>query len=92
MSELYLSQQEIYERALFQVENLLDKAEELQRVYVRLIREVLIGREIAQYSPDLLPNDSLAIDNQYKKIKEEYQYMKDTATAYAELLRKRELF
>lgn len=31
-SELYASQQEIYERALFQVENLLDKAEELRQV------------------------------------------------------------
>ena len=38
-SEFYASQQEVYERALFQIENLLDKAEELQQVYVGLIRE-----------------------------------------------------
>jgi hypothetical protein len=86
-SEFYASQQGIYERALFQIENLLDKAEEIQQVYVGFIREMLIGRQIAGYDPNLLPDKGLAIDNQYKKIKEEYQYMKDTATAYADLLR-----
>lgn len=86
-SEFYASQQDVYERALFQVENLLDKAEELQQVYVGLIREILIGRQVAEYDPNLLLDKSFAIDHQYRKIKEEYQYMKDTATAYAELLR-----
>lgn len=86
-SEFYASQQEVYERALFQVENLLDKAEELQQVYVGLIREMLIGRQLAEYDPNLLSNKSFAINNQYKKIKEEYEYMKDTATAYTELSR-----
>lgn len=90
-SEFYASQQGIYERALFQIENLLDKAEELQQVYVGFIREMLIGRQIAGYDPNLLPDNGLAIDNQYKKIKEEYQYMKDTATAYANLLRTRQI-
>lgn len=86
-SELYASQQEIYERALFQIDNLLDKAEELRQVYVRFVREVLIGRKVAGYDPYFLPDDSLAIDDRYKKIREEYQELKDTATAYAELLR-----
>lgn len=89
-SDFYASQQEIYERALLQVENLLDKAEELQQVYVRFIREVLIGRQIAGYDPTLLLSDSVTIDHQYKRIREEYQDMKDTATAYAELLRTRQ--
>ncbi|QSJ19397.1 hypothetical protein JYQ62_12135 [Nostoc sp. UHCC 0702] len=86
-SEFYTNQQEVYERALFQIENLLDKAEELQQVYVGLIRETLIGTQLAEYDPNLLSDNSFAIDNQYKKIKEEYQYMKDTATAYAEMSR-----
>lgn len=90
-SEFYASQQGIYERALLQVENLLDKAEELQQVYVRFIREVLIGRQVTGYNPNLLPDDSLAIDNQYKRVREEYQNIKDTATAYAELLRTRQV-
>ncbi|MBD2163856.1 hypothetical protein H6G04_05490 [Calothrix membranacea FACHB-236] len=86
-SDFYASQQEIYERALLQIENLLDKAEELQQVYIGFIREMLIGRQIAGYEPNLLLDNAVLIDHQYKKIREEYQYMKDTATAYAELLR-----
>ncbi len=86
-SEFYASQQGMYQRALSQIESLLDKAEELQQVYIGFIREMLIGRQIAGYDPHLLPDNGWAIDNQYKKIKEEYQYMKDTAIAYAELLR-----
>ncbi|MBD2213449.1 hypothetical protein H6G27_26770 [Nostoc linckia FACHB-104] len=90
-SDFYASQQEIYERALLQIENLLDKAEELQQVYIGFIREMLIGRQIAGYEPNLLLDNAVLIDNQYKKIREEYQYMKDTATAYAELLRTRQV-
>lgn len=86
-SEFYSSQKEHYERALFQIENLLDKAEDLQQVYIRFIREVLIGKRVAGYDPDLLLSDGLAIETQYKRIREEYQYMKDTAIAYTELLR-----
>ena len=88
-SELYASQHDTYERALHQVENLLEKAEELQRVYIRLIREMLIGRQVSGYNPNLLPDDSLALDRQYKNIRDDYQQMKDTATAYTELLRTR---
>ncbi|MBW4616206.1 MAG: hypothetical protein KME21_23620 [Desmonostoc vinosum HA7617-LM4] len=90
-SEFYVNQRGVYQRALFQVENLLDKAEELQQVYIGFIREVLIGKQVAGYDPNLLPDDGFAIDNQYKKIREEYQYMKDTATAYTELLRTRQV-
>lgn len=90
-SELYAPQQVLYERALFQIENLLSKAEELQQVYVGFIREVLIGSKVAEYDTNLLPDDGFAIDNQYKRIREEYQNMKDTATAYTELLRTSQL-
>ncbi|MBE9099055.1 hypothetical protein [Vacuolonema iberomarrocanum] len=90
-SNFYASQQDIYERALFQVENLLDKAEDLESVYVRFIREALIGNKIVGYSPDLLPDGNSNIDHQYKLIRAEYQRMKDTATAYAELLRTRQV-
>lgn len=90
-SEFYASQQGIYRRALDQIERMLDKAEELEQVYIGFIREVLIGRQVAEYDINLLPDDSLAINNQYKIIREEYQNMKDTATAYAELLHTRQL-
>ncbi|NJN03402.1 MAG: hypothetical protein HC816_13530 [Leptolyngbyaceae cyanobacterium RM1_1_2] len=90
-SDFYASQQEIYERALFQVENLLSKAEDLQDVYVRFIREALIGNKIVGYNPDLLLDGNVGIDSQYKVVRAEYQRMKDTATAYAELLRTRQV-
>ncbi len=90
-SDFYASQQDIYERALFQVESLLSKAEDLQAVYVRFIRESLIGNQIAGYNPNLLPDGNLGIDNQYEVVRAEYQRMKDTATAYAELLHTRQV-
>lgn len=90
-SELYASQEQLYERALFQIEKLLDKAEELQQLYIGFIRETLIGIKVAEYNPSLPPDDNFAIDIQYKRIKEEYQNMKETATAYAELLGTRQL-
>ncbi|MGB3615321.1 MAG: hypothetical protein WBA10_16125 [Elainellaceae cyanobacterium] len=90
-SEVYANHQEIYERALRQVEGLLDKAEELQLIYVRSIREILIGRQIAAYNPELLPDSSVVIDSKYQQVRDEYQRMKDVATAHAELLRSRQI-
>lgn len=88
-SETYAGHQSIYERALTQVDSLLSKAEELQLIYIRAIRDILIGRQVAAYDPSLLPSDSFAIDSKYKRVREEYQTMKDVATAHAELLRTR---
>ncbi|NJL22573.1 MAG: hypothetical protein HC895_19970 [Leptolyngbyaceae cyanobacterium SM1_3_5] len=90
-SDFYASQQHIYERALIQIENLLHKAEELQQVYVRFIREVLIGRQVAEYDPNLLPDNGMAIDQQYRRIKREYQTIKDAAIAYGELIQTRQI-
>ena len=86
-SELYQSQQDIYQQGLVQVESLLQKAEELEKVYIRYIREILIGQKIVSYSKKLSSDDSIASDYQYHKVKQEYQYMKDSAHAYGELLR-----
>jgi len=90
-SDFYSNQKDIYENALSQVENLLSKAEDLRDVYVRLIRESLIGSQIVGYESPLLPDATFGIDSQYNEIREEYQRMKDTATAYAELLRTRQV-
>lgn len=90
-SDLYSSQQEIYERALVQVENLLAKAQEIELVYIRYIKELLITSKVIGFDPNLIPNNGLAIDDKYKKIREEYQLMKDTATAYAELIQKHQV-
>lgn len=86
-SELYSSQLDIYERAIVEIGNLLEKAEQLQKIYIHLIREGLIGVQVAGYNPDNIRDNRLAFDSQYKRIKEEYQYMRDAATAYHELMR-----
>lgn len=85
-SELYSSQLELYEKALVQTEKLLKKAKQLQSIYIHLIREGLIGIQVAGYNPDTIQKNKLAFDSKYQKIREEYQYMKDFATAYNELI------
>lgn len=90
-SDFYANQQDVYERALAQVENLMDQAEALRQVYIRFIREVLIGNQLAGYDPSLLPDNQGAIDLQYRKMKQEYQMMKDVATAYTGLLQSRQI-
>jgi hypothetical protein len=87
-SELYANQAEIYDRAVAQIETLLKKAKELEQIYVRMIRETLIGLQVAQYEPEHLTSDIVSFDTQYKHLKVEYLRMKDTATAYDELMRK----
>jgi hypothetical protein len=86
-SELYSSQLELYEKALVQIEKLLKKAKQLENIYIHLIREGLIGIQVAGYNPDTIQNNRLAFDSKYRRIREEYQYMKDVATAYTELMR-----
>ena len=85
-SQFFSEERGTYKSALLQIETLLKKAEELQQIYIQCIREVLIGNQVLEYAPNLLSADSCAIDNQYQRIREEYQTMKDTALAYAELL------
>lgn len=85
-SDIYAGQLDTYERSLVQIEKLLRKADELQKVYIRLIREALIGVKIADYNPDILEGSQVAFDSQYQRIKEEYQNMKDVVNAYSQLL------
>lgn len=86
-SELYSNQLELYERAVVQIENLLKKAKQLKNIYIHLIREGLIGIQIAGYNPDNIRDNRLAFDSKYRRIREEYRYMRDAATAYQELMR-----
>jgi hypothetical protein len=87
-SELYANQADIYDRTLDQIENLLDKARELEHIYVRIIRETLIALQVSRYEPDNLTSDMVSFDAQYKHLKTEYLRMKDAATAYDELMHK----
>ena len=86
-SDVYSVQIDTYDRALKEVEKLLSKAEQLQKIYVRLIREALIGVQVAEYNPDGLEVSQMAFDSQYQRLKQEYQTMKDVAHAYSQLLR-----
>ncbi|MEP0755177.1 hypothetical protein NDA03_23455 [Trichocoleus sp. Lan] len=85
-SDVYSVQVATYEKALLEVEKLLRKAEQLQKIYVRLIREALIGVKVAEYNPDRLIVSHLAFELQYQRMKEEYQHLKDVAHAYSQLL------
>ncbi|MBE9011717.1 hypothetical protein IQ250_16050 [Pseudanabaenaceae cyanobacterium LEGE 13415] len=87
VSDIYSSQLDIYERAIDETEKLIKKVEELSAVYVRIVRETLIGTRIADFNPDLLLDLHVPLDAQYERVKAEYQHMKDTAQAYYELLR-----
>ena len=87
VSDLYSSQLETYERAIDETTKLIKKVEELSEVYVRIVRETLIGTRIADFNPELLLDLHVPLDAQYERVKAEYQFMKDTAQAYYELLR-----
>lgn len=86
-SDFYASQLEIYERAIDETEKLIKKVEELSKVYIRIVRETLIGTRIAEFNPELMLDLHVPLDEQYKRIKSEYQYLKDTAQAYSTLMR-----
>lgn len=86
-SDIHANSLGTYERALIQIEKLLKKTDRLQKVYIRLIREALIGIKIAEYNPDILEFSQFAVDSQYQRVKEEYQNMKDVVNAYSQLLK-----
>jgi len=85
-SEVYTNYVETYKRALGQIENVLEQARQLRGVYACLIKEVLIGLQVAEYNPDTLQVSQVAFDLQYRRIKEEYQNMKDAVNVYTQLL------
>ena len=88
-SALYSNQINIYQKAIEEIEKLLDKAEELEKMYIQIIREGLIGVKIAKYNPNNIKNNQMVHQMKYKEVRDEYQYMKDTAHAYGELMRER---
>ncbi|HEY9875515.1 MAG TPA: hypothetical protein V6D12_18940 [Candidatus Obscuribacterales bacterium] len=85
-SEVYTNYVETYKRALVQIENVLEQARELRGVYACLIKEVLIGLQVAEYNPDTLQLSQVGFDLQYRRIKEEYQNMKEAVNVYTHLL------
>lgn len=88
-SDMYSNQIDIYEKAIKEIEKLLDKAKQLEKMYIQIVREGLIGVKIANYNPSLIKNNQITHQMKYKRVKDEYQYMKDTAHAYGELMHQR---
>ena len=88
-SDMYSNQIDIYEKAINEIEKLLDKAKELEKMYIQIVREGLIGVKIANYNPSIIKNNQITHQMKYKRVKDEYQYIKDTAHAYGELMRQR---
>lgn len=87
-SDLYSNQLSLYERGLTQIEQLKNKAEQLEQIYIHAIREILIGREIAEYNLDISPERVASLESQYQDVKVEYQMLKDATKVYTELLNK----
>lgn len=90
-SKIYADQINLYKRAFAELQNLIDKGEKLKKVYFELVRETLIGKELSDYNPEQILNNHSAIESQYQQTREEYDKLKDTATAYAELLQSNDL-
>jgi hypothetical protein len=91
-SEAHANRRETYAMVLHKLNELHKKSDELKRLYCRAIGDILIGVELAIQDSTLLSDDHLFIQTQYeaqfKRLKEEYQYVKDASTAYAGLLDK----
>lgn len=84
-SQVYSGYQKIYNRARVQLDDIIQKARELKNIYATMIREELIGLKVAQYNCDNFIDNRIIFDTQYQQLKQEYQRLKDTADAYAEL-------
>lgn len=84
-SEFYRGYLDPYERASEQIETLIHKARALRNIYVRIIRETLIGAEMSTYTLNEMPSQ-MAVDAQYQRLKAEYEQIKQTAIAYPELM------
>jgi hypothetical protein len=85
-SEVFQSRAEIYERAITQVQIVIDKAEAFQRECLKFIRETLIERELVKsdIDPDLV-DWPLDFETKYSVIQEKYQLWKEEIKAYLEL-------
>ena len=85
-SDFYAGHASLYSQALEEITALLEKAEAVQAIYVRLIREALIGVQVAHYDPHSIRDSRIAFESRYRRAKAEYEHLKDTARAYTELL------
>lgn len=85
-SELYGEQLRVYQRAIRQIDKILDVAQELQKNYIILIREALISLKITNYNPAKIKDNRLPYFSQCKQLQADYQFMKDIVKAYTNLI------
>lgn len=85
-SELFQSRTEVYGRAIYQVQLVIDKAEAFRQECLKFIRETLIERELVKsdIDPDLV-DWPLDFETKYHLIQEKYQLWKEEIVAYLEL-------
>ncbi len=87
-SELYVEEVETYQRASAGIDTLLVRSEELENLYLSLVREGLIAQKVQGYSPERLPLDApVLLYSRHEAAREELQSMKETARAYSQLLK-----
>lgn len=85
-SEIFHSQTPLYDRAINQVQLIIDQAEALGQECLKFIRETLIERELLQSDIDSnLVDCNLDFASQYQLIQEKYQLWKEEVQAYFEL-------
>lgn len=84
-SSFYADRLDVYERALVEIDTALLKARDLHKLYVRLVREALIGVQIAGYDPSNIRSDRLTFESEHQRLREEYLYLKDLTAAYTDL-------
>lgn len=84
-SSFYADRLDVYERALDEIDTALLKARDLHKLYVRLVREALIGVQIAGYDPSNIRSDRLTFESEHRRLREEYLYLKDLTAAYTDL-------
>ena len=85
-SEIFHSQTPLYDRAINQVQLIIDQAETLRQECLNFIRETLIERELVQSDIDSnLVDCHLDFASQYQLIQEKYQLWKEEIQAYFEL-------
>jgi hypothetical protein len=85
-SEIFHSQTRLYDRAINQVQLIIDQAETLRQECLKFIRETLIERELVQSDIDTnLVDLPLDFASQYQLIQEKYQLWKEEVQAYFEL-------
>lgn len=88
-SDLYSNQLDIYERGLAQLELLLHKTDELNKIHMNLVKEALIANKVNEFEANTLSSSLyFELESRYKQTKEEYQNMKDTTKIYFDLVNK----